>query len=76
VFRQYSPPPTDEKINLSEKEKIVLYELTEGKSYKMIADCCQISLDTVRFHIKNIYEKLHVHSMTEAVAKALKEKLI
>ena len=76
MFRQYSPPVSDEKINLSEKEKIILSALTEGKSYKMIAETCNLSIDTVRFHIKNIYEKLHVHSMTEAVSKALKERLI
>ena len=76
MFRQYSPPPTDEKINLSEREKEVLGSLTKGQSYKMIAAGCNLSIDTVRFHIKNIYEKLHVHSMTEAVIKALKEKLI
>ncbi len=76
MFRQYSPPPCDEKINLSEREKDVLSALTKGLSYKMIASTCNISIDTVRFHIKNIYEKLHVHSMTEAVIKALKEKLI
>lgn len=76
MFRQYSPPASDEKINLSSREKEVLSSLTKGLSYKMIANTCNISIDTVRFHIKNIYEKLHVHSMTEAVCKALKEKLI
>lgn len=76
LFRHYSPPLSDEKINLSEKEKIILGALTEGKSYKMIAESCSISIDTVRFHIKNIYEKLQVHSMTEAVSKALRERLI
>ncbi len=76
MFRQFSPAASDEKINLSDREKEVLSALTQGQSYKMIAECCAISIDTVRFHIKNIYEKLHVHSMTEAVAKALKERLI
>ncbi|MBS4065690.1 MAG: response regulator transcription factor, partial [Chitinophagaceae bacterium] len=76
MFRQYSPSASDEKINLSDREKEVLGALTQGKSYKMIAEICSISIDTVRFHIKNIYEKLHVHSMTEAVSKALRERLI
>ena len=49
--------------------------LVQGYSYKMIAGQCFISLDTVRSHIKNIYEKLHVRSMTEAVGKALREGL-
>jgi DNA-binding NarL/FixJ family response regulator len=76
VFRQYSPPPSEEQIDLSEREKEVLAALTRGLSYKMIAESCAISIDTVRFHIKRIYEKLHVHSMTEAVSKALRERLI
>ena len=76
TFRQYSPPSGDDRINLSEREKDVLSALTQGQSYKTIAETCSISIDTVRFHIKNIYEKLHVHSMTEAVAKALKDKLV
>ena len=45
-------------------------------SYKMIAESCFISLDTVRSHIKSIYEKLHVHSKGEAVAKAIRSKII
>jgi DNA-binding NarL/FixJ family response regulator len=61
---------------LSDREKEILEYLTKGNSYKMIANACNISIDTVRFHIKKIYEKLHVHSMTEAVSKALKENLI
>lgn len=63
-------------FNLSEREKEVLAALVEGMSYKMIADSCFISLDTVRTHIKNIYEKLHVHSKGEAVAKAIKSKIV
>src|ERR1041385_5077395 len=68
--------PEEPKINLSAREKEILTLLTIGLSYKMIAAEVKISIDTVRFHIRNIYEKLHVHSMTEAVSKALKEKLI
>ena len=63
-------------FNLSEREKEVLACLVEGMSYKMIADACFISLDTVRSHIKNIYEKLHVHSKGEAVAKAIKSNIV
>ena len=77
MFRQFSPPVADDAaVSLSDREKEVLAELTRGKSYKMIAEHCGISIDTVRFHIKNIYEKLHVHSMTEAVSRALRERLI
>lgn len=62
--------------HLSAREIEVLSHLVNGLSYKMIADKCNISYETVRSHIKNIYEKLHVVSMTSAVAKAINEKLI
>lgn len=61
---------------LTPKEKEVLTSLSKGNSYKLIADDINISIDTVRSHIRNIYEKLHVHSQTEAVSKAINEKLI
>jgi DNA-binding NarL/FixJ family response regulator len=61
---------------LSQRETQILQLLVQGYSYKMIAADLVISHDTVRFHIKNIYDKLHVHSSTEAVSKAIKEKLI
>lgn len=61
---------------LSPREKEVLQKLVQGKSYKMIAAELDISYVTVRFHMKNIYEKLHVNSMTEAVAKAVQEKIV
>lgn len=61
---------------LTEKEKAVLQQLIEGNSYKMIADTLHISIDTVRFHIRNIYTKLHVNSATEAVSMALRKKLL
>lgn len=65
-----------ENYNLSAREKDVLSCLVKGMSYKMIADSCNISYETVRSHMKNIYEKLHVASMTEAVAKAINQKLV
>lgn len=61
---------------LTDKEKIVLNYLVDGLSYKMIADRCDISYHTVNAHIKKIYEKLHVHSVSEAVSKALSEKIV
>ena len=57
---------------LSEREKQILTNLAKGNSYKIIADIVCISLDTVRYHIRNIYKKLHVHSQSEAVAKAMR----
>jgi len=65
-----------EKSNLSPKEITILQFLVNGYSYKMIASELKISIDTVRFHIKKIYDKLHVHSATEAVSKAIKDKLV
>jgi DNA-binding NarL/FixJ family response regulator len=65
-----------EKSNLSDRETQILQFLVNGYSYKMIAAELKVSLDTVRFHIKKIYDKLHVHSATEAVSKAIKNKQI
>lgn len=62
--------------NLTQRETEVLTHLCKGKSYKMIADDLFISEETVRRHIKNIYRKLEVHSKSEAVAKAFKQKLV
>ena len=55
--------------SLTEREQEILSLLSKGKSYKMTADELCISHDTVRFHIKNIYKKLEVHSLQEAFAK-------
>ncbi len=65
-----------ERYNLTGREMEILQLLVNGYSYKMIAAEINISIDTVRFHIKKIYDKLHVHSATEAVSKALKQKLL
>lgn len=62
--------------NLSERETEILKYLVKGFSYKMIAAACYISLDTVRGHIRNIYTKLHVNCGREAVAKALRDKIV
>lgn len=61
---------------LTKREKEVLENLVKGLSYKMIAHQIGTGIDTVRAHIKHIYEKLHVHSQTEAVAKAINEKIV
>jgi len=63
------PSTVAEISQLSNRELEVLRHLVEGKSYKMVADSCGITIETVRTHIKRIYEKLQVHSVTEAVAK-------
>ncbi|CAH0995155.1 Transcriptional regulatory protein LnrK [Emticicia aquatica] len=66
----------NEENNLSERELVILKCLVDGDSYKMIASNCYISMGTVRSHINNIYKKLHVNSKSEAVVKALKDKLV
>lgn len=71
-----STPPGRIRYNLSERETEILKYLVKGFSYKMIAATCYISLDTVRGHIRNIYTKLHVNCGREAVAKALKDKIV
>jgi DNA-binding NarL/FixJ family response regulator len=68
--------PKEEKTDLSEKEISILQLLVQGFSYKMIAAQLKISHDTVRFYIKKIYDKLHVHTATEAVSKAIRDRLI
>lgn len=65
-----------EEYNLTPKEKEVLRFLSDGLSYKMVADKLGISYFTVNAHIKKIYEKLHVHSLGEAVSLALKNKIV
>lgn len=64
------------KYNLTQREKDILGNLSKGNSFKMIAAELEISIDTVRTHIKRIYEKLQVHSQTEAVSKAVNERII
>lgn len=78
VLRMFSQMnlPADKDYNLSEREKQVLQLLVNGYSYKMIAAEMFIAMDTVRSHIKKIYEKLQVNSKSEAVAKAFRDKLI
>lgn len=62
--------------HLTPREITILRSLSQGNSYKMIATEFSISIDTVRTHIKKVYEKLHVNSQTEAVSKAINEKLV
>jgi DNA-binding NarL/FixJ family response regulator len=70
------PSVSKNVFNLTDREKEILSCLVEGMSYKLIADECIISIDTVNVHIKNIYKKLQVHSKSEAVAKAIKRNLV
>src|SRR5258705_1298930 len=71
-----SPNAKVNNFNLTEREKEILSCLVKGMSYKLIADACFISIDTVRGHIRSIYEKLHVHSKGEAIATAIRSKIV
>ncbi|MFZ1261372.1 MAG: response regulator transcription factor [Chitinophagaceae bacterium] len=70
------PANPEQDYDLTTQEKKVLKLLVEGKSYKLIAQELFISVDTVKTHIRNIYAKLQVHSGTEAVSLALRDKLV
>jgi DNA-binding NarL/FixJ family response regulator len=60
---------------LTPREHDVLSLLVRGYSYKMAASEMEISIETLRYHVKNIYTKLHVNSKSEAVAKAIHNRL-
>ena len=76
MFRLQNTGEKNEFIDLSEREKEILALLVKGKSYKAVAAACFISIDTVSTHVRHIYEKLHVHSKGEAVAKAINQRLV
>ena len=76
MFRLQSAVVKNEFIDLSAREKEILGLLVKGHSYKAVAAACFISIDTVSTHVRHIYEKLHVHSKSEAVAKAINQKLV
>jgi len=69
AFRQY-PPPRQMDTELSPRQVRILQLLTEGHSYKTCAEVLGLSVDTIRFHVRKIYDRLHVHSRSEAVWKA------
>jgi len=76
LFREHFPKSDlVDHYNLTKREKEILKYLVEGGSYKIVADKCGIAFETVKTHIRNIYEKLHVASMSGAVAKAIRENL-
>jgi DNA-binding NarL/FixJ family response regulator len=61
--------------SLSDREKEIVIGLVDGLSYKLIADRMSITIETVRFHIKNIYKKLHVHCRSEVIARSLRGEI-
>lgn len=77
AFKEGKNITTDsDNYGLSDREISVLNLLSDGYNYQEIAETLFISVDTVRHHIRNIYKKLHVHSQSEAVAKAIRKKII
>jgi len=75
VLQFFQQPPKTHPADhlLSSREQDILKGLMKGYSYKLIADELHISIDTVRTHIRNVYDKLQVNSKTEAILKAMKE---
>ncbi len=76
VAKLQNPQQSKTDYALTERETATLRSLAQGNSFKMISNELGISIDTVRTHIKRIYEKLYVHSQTEAVIKAIRENLV
>ncbi|MEP7075105.1 MAG: response regulator transcription factor [Acidobacteriota bacterium] len=75
LFKHFTPPK-NAAYHLTPQEKELLKMLVEGHSYKTAAYQLGISIHTVSFHLRNVYEKLQVHSKSEAVAKALREQIV
>lgn len=77
VLKLFSQPfqKSAELQTLTAREHDVLSLLVRGYSYKMAAGELKVGIETLRYHIKNIYAKLHVNSKSEAVAKAIQHKL-
>lgn len=73
---QATPPMAPTRLDLTRREQDVLRGLVAGQSYKEIAHDLEISLDTVRSHIRNLYKKLQVQNVAAAVSRAVREGLI
>lgn len=76
VFRHFRQKEAAPDYKLTNREKEILQLLVKGNSYKMIAADLHISVDTVKKHLQNTYHKLHVSCGTEAVAKAIRQKIV
>jgi DNA-binding NarL/FixJ family response regulator len=75
LFREIRPPAQAD-YQLTPHEIRILTLLVEGHNYKTAADELDVSINTIRFHMRSIYEKLQVHSKSEAVSKALRNRII
>lgn len=76
LFQKTPSRGIENDFRLTEREKEILTDLVKGLSYKMIADNRTISVYTVNAHVRNIYEKLQVNSVAEAVRKAIEQRII
>ena len=76
LFNKQNQKSGNSLFDLSVRELEILSLLVKGLSYKMIAEKCFISYSTVNTHIKHIYEKLQVHSVVEAVSKAISQRIV
>lgn len=76
LFRQFRPPADREACHLTQQETQLLKLFVDGHNYKTAAVEMNISVNTISFHLRNIYRKLQVHSKSEAVSKALRSRLI
>ena len=75
-FKEQPAVSNQEAFLLNEMERSILQHLVNGLSYKMIADVMNINYSAVNMYIKRIYKKLQVHSATEAISKAIKNKVV
>jgi DNA-binding NarL/FixJ family response regulator len=75
LFREMRPPE-DSQCQLTPHEVRLLKLLVEGHNYKTAAGELNLSVNTIRFHMKSIYGKLQVHSKSEAVAKGLRQRIV
>jgi DNA-binding NarL/FixJ family response regulator len=75
MFQKVAPPRASDHA-LTARELDVLQALADGHSYKTAGGALDLALDTVRFHVRSIYAKLHVHSKSEAVLAALRKGIV
>jgi len=75
-LKKENPETPQSDFELTSREHEILSLLVKGLSYKMIADKCNISTSTVNTHVQHIYEKLQVHTVVDAVTKAISHKLV
>lgn len=75
VIQAFQKPTENslEEYQLTVREKEILFSLVDGLSYKKMAEKYSVSISTIRTHICNVYNKLHVHSKSQAVSKALRK---